>query len=218
MTKPVVCIYCEGSDAKLAVVAKDKETIRVLKVASLTMSSMYQSPTRQENDFSIPMPESGGDLSFDSLDDSTTPIGMDVDANDIAQVAASLSNFQLSKMEFIPIITEPTVNFHVYEGPREEKKNKLIDAIIKDIQTVKGITVAPDGIDYLELNSNQLLSVFIEGDIHCVSVVNLLASYIKKRYLKIPTIKTTELALSYYVGKTNKFFPEDYSLIIYIGK
>jgi hypothetical protein len=218
MTKPVVCIYCEGSDAKLAVVAKDKETIRVLKVASLTMSSMYQSPTRQENDFNLPMSESGGELSFDSLDDTTTPIGVDVDANDIAQVAASLSNFQLSKMEFIPIITEPTVNFHVYEGPREEKKNKLIDAIIKDIQTVKGISVAPDGIDYMELNSNQLLSVFIEGDIHCVSVVNLLASYIKKRYLKIPTIKTTELALAYFVGKTNKFFPEDHSLIIYIGK
>ena len=33
--KPLVCIYCEGSDLKLSVVSKEKEKIRVLTTFSV---------------------------------------------------------------------------------------------------------------------------------------------------------------------------------------
>ena len=31
---PLVCIYCEGNDTKIAVVVKEKEKIKVLRTAS----------------------------------------------------------------------------------------------------------------------------------------------------------------------------------------
>jgi len=121
-------------------------------------------------------------------------------------------------MQYIPIVTDPVANFHIYEGARDENRKKLTQSIITDIQNAKGLTVTSDNLDFIELNEKQILSIFLEGEIPCVNMINLLANYNNRRYLKIPTIKNSELSLAYYVGKTNKFFPEDYTLIIYIGK
>ena len=39
-----------------------------------------------------------------------------------------------------------------------------------------------------------------------------------KRYYNVPTVKSSDLSLAYYVAKKKKFFPDDHSLIVYIGK
>ena len=49
-------------------------------------------------------------------------------------------------------------------------------------------------------------------------MVNSLAHFNGKRYYKIPTVKSAEISLAYYVTKKGKFFPDDNSLIVYIGK
>ncbi|MFA3784209.1 hypothetical protein ABRY23_14205 [Melioribacteraceae bacterium 4301-Me] len=217
--KPVICIYCEGSDTKLAVVSKEKETLKILRVASLNMSEALISPlSKHDIEGSLNSISLSEDINFENLDelDSGTPSYKDT--SDISRLNDALAGLALKRLQFIPIISEPTVNFHLYEGQRELSKKKLIDNIIKDIQEVKGISVSPDSLDYIEMNDKALLSLFIEGDLPCVNLVNLLANYNKRRYYKIPTIKTAELSLAYYVSKTNQFFPEDHTLIIYIGK
>jgi hypothetical protein len=45
-----------------------------------------------------------------------------------------------------------------------------------------------------------------------------LAGYFGKKFFKVPTIKSADTALAYYVAKRKKFFPDDQSLIVYIGK
>ena len=49
-------------------------------------------------------------------------------------------------------------------------------------------------IDLTDSNEKSTLGVFIEGDIPCVGLINQLANYNNRRYLKIPTIKTAELS------------------------
>ena len=217
--KQVCCIYCEGSDVKLAVLSKEKEAISVSRVASLTLSKSLQTTSHDNAYDDLMEPSGGGDISFDSLDDvSSIPVVQEEDTSDAGVLNSALFGLKLPVMQYIPVVTEPTVNFHVYEGPKLDNKKKLLQSVITDIQETKGITVIPENLDVIELNEKQMLGVFLEGDIACVNLVNLLANYNKRRYLKIPTIKSAELSLAYYVSKTNKFFPEDNTLIIYIGK
>jgi len=216
--KPVVCLYCEGTDAKLAVVAKTNDGIQIQRVASLTVSRTQGVSSKPELYSQLNAAELKSDeISFDTLESSAeTEEGRDT--SDVGQFHAALHDLKIKSMNYIPIVTEPIVNYHSYEGPRDENKKKFIRTIIKDLHVTKGIVVDEDSMDILELNEKTTLGVFLEGDIPCVSLVNQLANYNNKRYLKIPTIKTAELPLAYFVSKSTKFFPEDYTLIVHIGK
>jgi len=215
--KPVVFIYCEGNDVKLAAVSKEKGNTKIHRVASLTMSRALYGTSKRNIITELESSSPSGEISFDSLENVSSH-DSDLDTSDVGLFQSSLYGLNIGSLQFVPMITEPIANYHIYEGPKEANKNKLLQAIITDIQSAKGIDVDVDSIDVTELNDKSLLSVFIEGEIPSVNLINLLANYNKKRYLKIPTVKTAELPLAYYVSKTNKFFPEDNTLIIYIGK
>ncbi|MBM4172181.1 MAG: hypothetical protein FJ214_09965 [Ignavibacteria bacterium] len=215
--KPIVCLYCEGSDAKIAVVTRDKNGIKIHRVSSLTMTKSAHISARQMDSEAISN-DLDTDISFDSLDSTPSISEQDVDNSNVSLLQSALYGLNINRMQYLPIITEPVVNYHHYEGPRDDNRKKLYQNIITDIQSVKGITVHEDSVDVTELNEKAMLSVFIEGSIPCVGLINQLAVFNKRRYLKIPTIKVSELSLAYYVSKTNKFFPEDNTLVIYIGK
>ena len=217
--KQVCCLYCEGTDAKLAVIGKEKDEVRILRVASLNLSKAVLATSQRNVYAELNKVESPGDISFDSLDSGAiSPVEEETDTSDAGLINSALYGFKLPSMQFIPVVTESTANLHVYEGPRDDNKKKLLQSVIADIKSAKGLTVTPDNLDVFELNEKQMLGIFLEGEIPSVNLINLLANYNKRRYLKIPTIKSAELSLAYYVSKSNKFFPEDYTLIIYIGK
>ncbi len=216
--KQIVCIYTEGSDVKLAVLSKEKEAVTINRVASLTMSATLQSKSHRESEPELESIDTSSEISFDALEKIELGSQEGIDTSEIGQLQNSLSGLNLRSMEFIPVIGEPIISYHFYEGPKEENRKKLLQSIANDIQSTKGVSVPIDLLDFTEFNEKALLSAFIEGDITGANLVDLLANYNKRRYFKIPTIKSAELTLSYYVGKSHKFFPEDYSLIIHIGK
>jgi len=216
--KQVVCLYCEGTDAKLAVLSKEKDVVKIHLVSSLTVSRSVQTSSQKDVMVELEAREMNEDLSFDNLDSVSTVDSFSEDTSEVGVLNSVLSGFKLRNMNFIPIVTEPTVNYHSYDGPRDLPKKKLIQSVINDLQTTKGITVTEDMIDLTDSNDKLTMGVFIEGDIPCVGLINQLANYNKRRYLRIPTIKTAELSLAYFVSKSTKFFPEDNSLIVYIGK
>lgn len=224
--KPFVFTYCEGTETKLVVMARDKYGIKILRtVAVETPNEPAEMAGAHAQVDDIDMEQSSGEITFDALEKADTfkpsaaaasgPIASD---KDISHIASSLYDINLNNSRFIPVLTEPVLNYHIYEGERSEDKKKLIDAILTDIQEHKGFAVNRDQIDITELNGKYILGVFVENEIPCVNMINLLAQYNGKRYYYIPTIKSAELALAYHVSKTNKFYPEDYSLIIYTGK
>ena len=214
--KPIVCIYCEGSDAKLAVVEKGKSGIKILRLTSISTTQNANVDFNKTDHLDNFDSNFGEDLSFDSIDSISEPGHKDL--SDVAALNSVLFDFKIPTLSFIPILTEPTVNFINYEGVRDSNHKKMIQMIKSSLLDSKGIVVTTDNIDVMEINERTNLGVYLEGELHCVDMIERLAAFNKRRFLKIPTIKTAELSLAYYISKSNKFFPEDYSLIVYIGK
>ncbi len=212
--KQLISLYCEGSETKAVVFEKDKSGIKVLKMVSITGNLDVDSTSRSEAVPDFSLGEVGDEFSFD---DTSTASG---DTNDemIKHLAAELSEFKLNNAVFLPVITEPVINYHVYEGERLKDKKKLLDNIIKDISDTKNLTIQKDHIDCVEINGASTLSAFIEEDVPCVNMINMLAANNDKRYYKINSIKSADISLAYLVSRTTKFFPEDFTLIIYTGR
>lgn len=212
--KPVISIYCESNDIKLAVISKSSVTGKpaVLKAASISHSKSA-SLDKPGGGFSVEEES----IELEGLEDSLSTKG-DLDFSGMNELSATLSSFNLSKHFFIPALAEPNIYYHLYEGDRHQNPAKLKQAIIQDILVSKNIVVDKSGIDYVELSDKALLAVFVTENIPCASMINSLARQKGKRGYNIPTIKSSDISLAYYVAKRKKFFPDDHSLIVYIGK
>lgn len=214
--KPLVFLYNEGTQTKIAVCTADNETLSVIKTFTASMTGgQMDSGTDEMPDFNLD--SVGGDINFESLEEGDETSANGEDNSDIGIISDKLREFKLQKAGFIPITTDPSVNYHVYEGERIDDKSKQLDLIIKDIEKAKGIFVKKDNIDFVELDDKSFLCTFLESSVPAVDTVNQLAGYHGKRYYKIETIKNAEIALANYVSRSTKFFPEDYTLIIHIG-
>jgi len=213
--KQIITLFCEGSEAKIAYFEKVKDSVKIVRVAAVPLSKALNSAADMDKAPVFEGDELSSEISLDKDTESNISI---YDSSDVGMIGNALRGINIKKVEFIPIVTEPILNFHPYEGQTDSRHDKTIENIKKDIQAVKGISVASNMIDFVELKNKSLMGVFLEGDIPCIHLVNLLASHYRRRYLKIAGIKAAELSLAYYVSKSTKFFPEDFSLIIYIGK
>jgi len=213
--KPIISIYCESNDIKVAVISKDSATGKpaVLKTASISHSKSSGGLDSPGGGFS--MEEES--LELEGLDESISSKG-GADLSGMNELSATLSGLNLSKYLFLPALTEPNIYYHLYEGERLQNPAKLKQAIIDDILESKNIVVDKSSIDYIELSDKALLAVFVTENIPCASMINSLARQKGKRGFNIPTIKSSDLSLAYYVAKRKKFFPDDHSLIVYIGK
>lgn len=214
--KPLVCIYCEGNDTKVAVINKDSETdkVKVLRTASISVTRSAVELETAATGLSI----DEGSLQLEGVDGESTSLENDVETSGANGLQNVLAGLNLTKYSFIPALTEPTIYYHLYEGSKSTKSAKLKQQIIDEIQETKNVSVERDSIDYIELADKSLLSVFIVGDVACVDLINSLAVQNNRRYYKIPTVKSSDISLAYYVAKKKKFFPDDHSLIVYIGK
>ncbi len=220
MKKPLVCIYCEGMELKVSVLSREKDKITIYQNVTVEKKDNRKvDPTEQLGDFTDETITSD-DISFESLDsmDESSAVETQSNPNEISELAASLVNYDLTKAQFVPVITDPNVTFHIYEGLLEKDKKKTIDKIIAEIQNTKGLILLRDQIDFVSLDDKTHLCVFTEPNVELANLINSVANYNSKRYYKISSIKSAEIALANFVSKTTKFFPEDYSLIIYIGK
>jgi hypothetical protein len=210
--KQLVCIYCEGSDTKIAVVNKEKDKVKVLKTASVDVLQ----PVLQLEDGVSELNIEGEDLSLQNLKQKD-PSAINSSGQNILN--SELAGINLSKALFIPALTEPSIYYHVFEGNKDDKSSKITQDIVNDIQKTKNVVIDKDNLDYIELANKSLLSVFLSsGEIPSIQLINSLAKINGKRTYKVPSVKSSEISLAYYVAKRKKFFPDDSSLIVYIGK
>jgi Tfp pilus assembly protein PilN len=208
--KPLVCLYCEGNDTKIAVVVKEKEKLKVLIATSFDV--VQPSLDLEEGLSSLNI--DGEDLELDKInkrDSASAQASQGV-------IASALKGINLSNSLFLPALTEPSIYYHIFEGAKQEKGAKLTQEIISDIKETKNVIISKENLGYIELSDKSILSVFLSGEVQCIKLVNSLARHNGKRYYKIPAVKSAEISLAYYVAKRKKFFPDDNSLIVYIGK
>lgn len=213
--KTIACIYCEGNDTKLAVIGQDKGDTRfkVLSAASVDVvaSKSDLAPTAG---FSL----EGEGLQLEGVDAPGPAISEEVDAPSISALGSALRGVNLKTLEFIPALTEPAIYYHQFDGRKDLKGSKLVEQILADIIQSKNVSIDKDNMDYIELADGSLLTAFIDGPVACVNLINNIAGVLGKKFFKVPTIKSSDTALAYYVAKRKKFFPDDQSLIVYIGK
>lgn len=213
--KPIVCVFCEGNDTKIAVVEKEKEKIKVLRTGSF---NVVQPPVEVTQGITNLKMETD-DVSFEDMENADSASEREVvSSSGLALISTSLKGINLTNSLFVPILTEPALHYHVYDGSKLGKSSKFVNELITDISETKNITISKDELAYIELADKSSLAVFLSGEASCVKLVNSLAGYNGKRFYKIPTIKSAEVALANYVAKKKKFFPDDQSLIVYIGK
>ena len=211
--KPILCVFCEGNDTKIVAVEKEKDKIRILKAASYNIVQPAVEVAEGITDLKIGAEE----VSFEDFQ-KTLPLSEGMNSSNLALISTSLKSINLSQALFIPALTEPSLHYHVYEGSKINKSSKVVQDIINDIYETKNITIDKDELSYVELVDKSLLAVFLNGEIGCVKLINQLADYNGKKYFKIPTLKSAEISLAYYIARKRKFFPDDQSLIVYIGK
>jgi len=212
--KTIICTYCEGNDTKIAVVSKEKDKIKVLKAASFEVVQ----PTMDVDESVTALEIDGQELSFEDSLGSKGPKDRELSRSSVSLMSATLSGYNLKKCEFIPALTEPAIYYHVFEGTKGGKSTKLTQEIVTDIQESKNVSIDKENLGYTELADKSLLSVFLSGEVNCIKLINSVAAYNGKRYYKIPSVKSADISLAYYVAKRKKFFPDDHSLIVYIGK
>jgi Tfp pilus assembly protein PilN len=212
--KPLICIYCEGNDTKVAVVSKVSGKLMVLKTAGVD----FVQPTIDLEEGISNLNIEGTELDLEKIQTQDTALESKMAASTVTTLANNLAGINLNKSLFIPALTEPALHYHIYEGSKQLAAAKVADNIIDDIQESKNITVEKQNLGYVELSDKSLLSVFIGGEVACINMINSLARHHGKRHYKIPSVKSAEISLAYYVAKTKKFFPDDQSLIVYIGK
>jgi len=208
--KTLISIYCEGTDTKIAVISQDKEKIKLLRTASF---DVLQNKAQIDPAFSSINIE-GDSLDFQGVENPDGAIGI----SNPALINSELKGINLSKALFVPALTEPAIYYHVFERGKQTGSTKLTQEILTDIQETKNISIDKENLGYVELANKSLLSVFLTGEVQCINLINSLARHNGKRYYKIPAVKSAEISLAYYVAKRKKFFPDDHSLIVYIGK
>jgi hypothetical protein len=214
--KPLVCIYSEGNDTKLAVVGKEKESDK-LKVYRTGMVSATPSSVDVESGATgLGLEEDA--LKLEGIEGESAMLESDVEGSSIDEIQKELSGLNLSQYSFIPVLAEPSIYYHLYEGSRSGKPAKLKQDIIDEILETKNISVEKDSLDFTELSDKSLLSVFLVGEVATINLINSVAARNGKRYYNVPTVKSSDVSLAYYVAKKKKFFPDDHSLIVYIGK
>lgn len=213
--KPIVCLYCEGNDTKLSVVQQDKTLgkLKVLRTASVDVVSSG-AKIGIDTGFSL----EGESLQLDGVEDKSTELFSEPDTASISALSGTLQGLNPNSTLYIPALSEPALYYHGFEGRRDVKDSKLLQELIEDIRETKSVNVEKESIDYTELSDGSLLAAFVVGEIGCVSLLNSVAQHFGKKYFRVPTIKSADTALAYYVAKRKKFFPDDQSLIVYIGK
>jgi len=214
--KPLVCVYCEGNDTKLAVVGKEKDSdnLKVFRTASVSVTP--SSVDIEAGATGISLEDEA--LQLEGMDGESTSLDSDVEESSIDEIQKVLSGLNLSQYSFIPALTEPSIYYHLYEGSRSSKPAKLKQDIIDEILETKNVSVEKDSLDFTELSDRSLLSVFLVGEVACINLINSVAAKNGRKYYSVPTVKSSDISLAYYVAKKKKFFPDDHSLIVYIGK
>lgn len=212
--KTVVAIYCEGIEAKIAVLNRDKDRISIKKL--LTVTTGFEQPG--EVDDSLPSVEVEGIDDDLQLEEFKEKEHKEKKNDGLEFLVDALRDIKLGNALFVPVVSEPVLSYYHHEGTLPENRKKAIELLTREIYDIHGAIVAKDSIDYVNVSDKKQIAGFIEEAVPCVDFINALASLHKKRFFKIPAIKSAELSLASYYLSRFEHGEDKYSLLIYAGK
>jgi len=99
--KPLVCVYSEGNDTKVAVVVKVDGKLSVMRTASVD----YVQPTLSLDDSISGLKIEEGDFDLESVQKQDSSIENSMVASTINTLSEALKGVSLNKCLFIPALT-----------------------------------------------------------------------------------------------------------------
>lgn len=212
--KQILCLYCEGTDTKIAVFTKEENSIKVIKAFSLdTMSSGSLETGMQSNPQSFL--ESDAGVMLDGIEGAAISAPTSSSLVEV-MMNSELIGLKLNKLEFIPVLTEPAIYYQIISRKTQESKTATGEYV--DEAKLKERKLDKQNYGFVELADRSSLTAYLTEDISCFKLINNLAALNGKKFYKITSVKCAEISLAYFVAKQKKFFPDDYSLVVYIGK
>jgi hypothetical protein len=153
--KTLVCIYCEGSDTKLAVVGKEKndDKIKVIRTASVSVAASTAAVVAESTGLHL----DEDSLDLEGIEGEQPSFNPEADDSAITEIRKTLTGLNLNDCSFIPVLSEPSIYYHLYEGTHSTKTQKLKEAIINEILETKNVAVNKDSLDFIELSDKSLL-------------------------------------------------------------
>ncbi len=212
--KPIAFLFCEGSEAKLALINKEKDgTIKVYGV-----SSSFVDVSLRDFDKPISLPIKEEVIEFEQTNFQSTEVLQDENNVKIISLSNAIVQSKIKKFDFVPILTEPNIFYYVYEGAIYEKKQYSLESLIDDISKSRNIKIEKGSIDFVEISDDRLLAVVIDGEVECLPLIKSVSNYVGKDQPNIKIIKAAEISLAYYIGKFYNLNEDEHSIIVYVGK
>lgn len=213
--KHFVCVYCEGNDSKFAVFRKEKNGLRLVKTASV---DLYKGEsTSSQNSAQMDFSDAGG-IQLEGIEDGSLIAGGESAPVVEGVVNAELEGVNLAGSDFISILTEPSIYYQVFTKKTSETKSSLTQEILSGSGEIREKKIDRATYGKVELAGGGSLTAYLSQDVPCFNMISRLAAFNKRRNYRIKAVKSAELSLARYVAKKKKFFPDDYSLVVYIGK
>ncbi len=212
--KNIICVYCEGNDSKFAIFHKVKNQIKLVKAASV---DLYKAQSASSQD-SASLNLNDDSLQIEGLDGDSFIAGGDASPVVEGIINAELDGINLAKADFVSILTEPSIYYQVFTKKTSETKSSLTQEILSGSGEIREKKIDRETYGKVELAGGGSLTAYLSQDVPCFNMINRLAAFNKRRNYKIKSVKSAELSLARYVAKKKKFFPDDHSLVVYIGK
>lgn len=210
----IAFLYCEGTEAKIAVIERDKSGI--ISVKAIASSFVDKSSDIFGTSHNMPFTEANVEIEGGAFEN----ISVEDDPNNVKVIAlaTAINQAGVKKIEFVPILTEPNLIYHVYEGDVYIKRKDSLEALTEEISKSKNITPQKGSLDFVEITDDRLLATIIDGSVECLPLIKSVANYVGKEQPRINVIKSAEVSLAYYISKVKKFKEDEYSIIVYVGK
>ncbi|MFA4923064.1 MAG: hypothetical protein WC557_02595, partial [Ignavibacteriaceae bacterium] len=203
--KPLVCLYCEGSDSKIAVVTKENNQIKILRAASVDLMGSSQT-AGEANAESVQMIAEESGIQIDSGGGANLNMhGFSSAGVYESLVNAEMRGIKLHTCEFIPVLTEPSIFFQII--PKRITDIHVKTDVLKDTIIQSDRPFDRSNVGLTDLADGNSLASFLAQDVPCFKMITSLAKYNGKRVYKLTSVKSAELSLAYYVAKRKKFFP-----------
>ena len=199
--KNIACIYFEGDDSKIALFTKKKNKITMIKAESLESTLTLSENSAMALDASNGSGQNGDYYNYDySAEDSSG-----FDQTFIQSLNKIFWEDDISKYEFIPILSEPSVYYRTIttEKKSDNKKKKQKKEIVQNT---------------IELEGDKKLSVSLSEQSNYLQVLNSLADINNRKRLKIPVVKSAELSLVAYINRKYELDTNAITLVLYVGK
>lgn len=197
----VACIYFEGNDSKVALFEQQDNKLKLLRAESMDMSLAFAEQKTPAGGGNGNGKNGGSQLAYYSDDTSG------FNKNYLQKLNEFFKGEDLSRCQFIPVLTEPAVYF--------QKINNTSDLASLNVSAKGRIDTT---IDFIDLFDNSRMAVYPSGQSNYLQVIDSLAQMNHRKFLKINSVKNAEISLASFVARKYGFSAGQITLVLYVGK